>query len=395
MTWRACIDSFLVMLAAYATHPDRSRGRLVVEPESTTRTPFQRDRDRIVHSGAFRKLQYKTQVFVFHVGDYYRTRLTHSLEVAQIARSISRMLGLNEDLAEAIALAHDLGHTPFGHAGETALNAELAGYGGFSHNDQTVRILTSLEQRYADFDGLNLTWECLEGVTKHNGPLEDPVSPTIAAINEAWDLQLASHPGPEAQVAALADDIAYNNHDIDDGLRAGLFVPEDLGEVPFVGEIFSKVAESRPGLHRRRLAHESIRRLIDLMVGDLLRETRARLDKLNPGNVEEIRRAGDPVVAFSGRMTDNNRHLRSFLMRRMYRHYQVNRETAKAARLVGDLFQAFVDRTDTLPPDWQDAASAAVDDGARARVVADYIAGMTDRYALLEHRRLFDLSDRY
>lgn len=382
------------MLTAYATHPDRSRGRLVVEPESETRTPFQRDRDRIVHSGAFRKLQYKTQVFVFHVGDYYRTRLTHSLEVAQIARSISRSLGLNEDLAEAIALAHDLGHTPFGHAGEAALDAEMQPHGGFRHNDQTVRILTRLEQRYADFDGLNLSWECLEGVTKHNGPLTGPISPEIGAINDKWDLELDTQPGPEAQVAALADDIAYNNHDIDDGLRAGLFQPDDLADVPFVGEIFAQVAERYPGLQRPRLAHESIRRLIDRTVDDLLTETRARLAGLRPGNVEEIRRSADPVVAFSAEMSENNRQLRAFLMRRMYRHYQVNRETAKAARLIGDLFRLFADRPDTLPTDWQESALAAVDDDARARVVADYIAGMTDRYALLEHQRLFDLRDR-
>ena len=382
------------MLASYATHPNRSRGRLVSEPESATRTPFQRDRDRIVHSGAFRKLQYKTQVFVFHVGDYYRTRLTHSLEVAQIARSISRSLSLDEDLAEAIALAHDLGHTPFGHAGERALDAEMAAHGGFQHNDQTVRVLTSLEQRYADFDGLNLSWECLEGVAKHNGPLTDAAPPSVAALDRAWDLQLGSHPGPEAQVAALADDIAYNNHDIDDGLRAGLFTVDDLAEVPFVAAIFAQVQAHYQNLHRRRLVHESIRRLINQMVADVVVETQSRLSALNPKNVEEIRRADQPVVAFSSGMAENNRQLRSFLMRRMYRHYQVNRETAKAARLVGKLFRLFNARPDTLPTDWQQAALNA-DDGGRARVVADYIAGMTDRYALLEHQRLFDLRERH
>ena len=382
------------MLAAYATHPDRSRGRLVPEPESATRTPFQRDRDRIVHSGAFRKLQYKTQVFVFHVGDYYRTRLTHSLEVAQIARSISRSLGLDEDLAEAIALAHDLGHTPFGHAGERALDAEMAAYGGFQHNDQTIRILTALEQRYAAFDGLNLSWECMEGVAKHNGPMTDAVSPTLADLNEIWDLELGAHPGAEAQVAAMADDIAYNNHDIDDGLRAGLFKVDDLAEVPFVAAIFSDVRSKYPGLHRRRLVHESIRRLISQMVADVVVETQSRLSALNPRNVEEIRLADQPMVAFSSGMAENNRQLRSFLMRRMYRHYKVNRETAKAARLVGTLFRLFNERPDTLPTDWQEAA-LDTDDRGRARVVADYIAGMTDRYALLEHQRLFDLRDRH
>ncbi|MEO1225825.1 MAG: deoxyguanosinetriphosphate triphosphohydrolase [Pseudomonadota bacterium] len=382
------------MLAAYATHPDRSRGRLVPEPESATRTPFQRDRDRIVHSGAFRKLQHKTQVFVFHVGDYYRTRLTHSLEVAQIARSISRSLDLDEDLAEAIALAHDLGHTPFGHAGERALDAEMAAYGGFQHNDQTIRILTTLEQRYADFDGLNLTWECMEGVAKHNGPLTDAVSPTLAELNEIWGLELGAHPGAEAQVAALADDIAYNNHDIDDGLRAGLFTVDDLAEVPFVAAIFAEVQSKYPDLHRRRLVHESIRRLINQMVSDVIVETQSRLSALNPRNVEEIRLADQPMVAFSSRMAENNQQLRSFLMRRMYRHYQVNRETAKAARLVGTLFRLFNERPDTLPTDWQEAA-LDTDEGGRARVVADYIAGMTDRYALLEHQRLFDPQDRH
>jgi dGTPase len=382
------------MLADYATHPDGSRGRRVAEPESTTRTPFQRDRDRIVHSGAFRKLQYKTQVFVVHEGDYYRTRLTHSLEVAQIARSICRSLDLNEDLAEAVSLAHDLGHTPFGHAGEEALDAEMAAHGGFQHNDQTVRILTLLEQRYAGFDGLNLTWEALEGVAKHNGPLTDPVAPTIAEIDRAWCLDLTTHPGPEAQVAALADDIAYNNHDIDDGLRAGLFGPDDLATVPFVGEIFARVSEKHPGLPHRRLAHESIRRLIDLMVGDLITETSARLARISPRNIEEIRHAGEPVVAFSAGMAENNRQLRSFLMQRMYRHYQVNRETTKAARVIRDLFGLFAERPDTLPTDWQEARSAAANDDGRARVVSDYIAGMTDRYALLEHQRLFDLHGR-
>ncbi|MEM7446598.1 MAG: dGTP triphosphohydrolase, partial [Pseudomonadota bacterium] len=317
----------------------------------------------------------------------------HSLEVAQIARSISRSLWLNEDLAEAVSLAHDLGHTPFGHAGEWALNEEMAPHGGFRHNDQTLRILTRLEQRYAAFDGLNLTWECLEGVAKHNGPLNPPISQTIAAINEGWDLELDTQPGPEAQVAALADDIAYNNHDIDDGLRAGLFSPADLADVPLVGDVFARVLKDYPNLGRRRLAHESIRRLLDQMVSDLLAETGRRLDTLSPSNVEEIRLAGEPVVAFSDGMSENNRQLRSFLMRRMYRHYQVNRETTKAARVVRDLFRLFNERPDTLPTDWQDEALAASSDDDRARVIADYIAGMTDRYALIEHQRLFDLRD--
>jgi len=264
-----------VFRAPYASDPETSRGRLHPEPEHAMRSPFQRDRDRILHSSAFRRLKHKTQVFVYHEGDHYRTRLTHSLEVAQIARTIARVLGLNEDLAEALALAHDLGHTPFGHAGEEALNAEMAPYGGFSHNDQTLRILTRLEHGYAEFDGLNLTWEALEGTAKHNGPLlgagvEKPVPPSIVEYDGKHKLELDTYPGPEAQIAAHSDYIAYNNHDIDDGLRAGLFAVADLVEVPLVGPVFDEVARHYPGLEESRLIHESIRRLIDLMVRDLV-----------------------------------------------------------------------------------------------------------------------------
>lgn len=385
--------------AAYATPPEETRGRLVAEPESASRDPFQRDRDRIVHSGAFRKLQYKTQVFVYHVGDYYRTRLTHSLEVAQIARSISRSLGLTEDLAEAIALAHDLGHTPFGHAGEDALNAALGAAapeaGGFDHNDQTVRVLTLLEQRYAGFDGLNLCWETLEGVVKHNGPLVPlaegrALPPAIAALTRLWDLELDSQPGPEAQVAALADDIAYISHDIDDGLRANLFTIDELKAAsPLVGALFDLVDGGHPGLHRRRRVHEVIRRLIDRLVGDLVAETRRRLAALAPSGVVAIRAAPGPVVGFPQATGAAVQALRGFLFQRMYRHYEVNRETSRARRVVRDLFAQFLDEPNTLPPEWQEAALAG-DRAVRARVIADYIAGMTDRYALLEHRRLFD-----
>ena len=389
------VASLAAMLAPYACTPETSRGRLHPEPESPTRTPFQRDRDRIIHSGAFRKLEYKTQVFVFHVGDYYRTRLTHSLEVAQITRSICRHLRLNEDLAEAVALAHDLGHTPFGHAGEEALNAEMAAHGGFQHNDHTLRILTRLERRYAEFDGLNLTWETLEGVVKHNGPLLSdmlaPLPPTIAAVNAEWDLELGSHAAAEAQVAALADDIAYNNHDIDDGLRAGLFSLDDLAEVPLIGGIVAEVRQRYPGLERRRLIHESVRRMIDRMVGDALAETGRRLDALAPGSADDIRQSAQPVVGFSEAMQGSDRALRAFLFGRMYRHYQVNRETSKARRVVCDLFRLFVAEPHCLPTEWYQTAAAAGEAG-RARVVADYIAGMTDRYALVEHQRLFDLS---
>jgi dGTPase len=392
-------DCFHDRLAPYACNPADTRGRLVAEPESPTRSCFQRDRDRIVHSGAFRRLKHKTQVFVYHEGDYYRTRLTHSLEVAQIARSISRTLSLNEDLAEAVALAHDLGHTPFGHAGEDALNACMEPYGGFAHNDQTLRILTRLERRYAEFDGLNLTWEAVEGVVKHNGPLL-PLLPgfrlptTIAAFQGDWDLELHTNPGAEAQVAALADDIAYNNHDIDDGLRAGLFAVEEVAELPLVGPIIRDVCDRYPGLERSRLIHETVRRMINAMVVDLVTETRRRLAEHKPGSAAELRTLPLAMVSFSEGMLEAQRPLRAFLRQRMYRHYRVNREMSKCKRVVRALFQLFMDEPNTLPTEWQrDIAKAGgdADLAVRARHVADYIAGMTDRYALAEHDRLFDL----
>jgi len=384
-------------LAPYACHPQDSRGRLHGEAESPVRSPFQRDRDRIIHSTAFRRLKHKTQVFVYHEGDHYRTRLTHSLEVSQIARTISRALGLNEDLAEALALAHDLGHTPFGHAGEEALHGCMKNFSGFDHNAQTLRILTKLEQRYAEFDGLNLTWETLEGVVKHNGPLlrndKKPLSNNslplpIKEFNEEFDLELTSYASAEAQVAALSDDIAYNNHDIDDGLRAGLFSPDDLADVPLVGPVFAEVARRYPGLERQRLIHESVRRVIDLMVADLLTETRSRLNAAAPASAAAIRALDHPVVAFSTTMTANDKALKSFLFNRMYRHYKVNRMTAKAKRVVRDLFTQFFDDPDCLPDEWRARADGA-GTPRTARVVADYIAGMTDGYALREHSRLF------
>jgi dGTPase len=371
---------------------------LVSEPESSTRTPHQRDRDRIIHSAAFRRLKYKTQVFVYHEGDYYRTRLTHSLEVAQIARSISRALSLNEDLAEALALAHDLGHPPFGHAGEEALDEAMKPFGGFDHNAQTLSILTRLEQRYAEFDGLNLTWETLEGVVKHNGPLvgdnaKGPVPESILVYNGLQDLELDTWPSIEAQVAALSDDIAYNNHDIDDGLRAGLFTIEDLGDIPLVGPTFRAVEAKYPGIERPRLIHESIRRLIDHMVNDLLAETRRRLAESKPRSSEDIRRVGRPVVAFSDEMRQNDRALRTFLFARMYRHFRVNRMTSKARRVVRELFSIFLAEPECLPTEWFHLAGPP-GSAKTARVVTDYIAGMTDRYALDEHRRLYDVHDR-
>ena len=383
-----------VAVAPYASRPEASRGRLHAEPESPTRTPFQRDRDRIVHSTAFRRLEYKTQVFVNHEGDHYRTRLTHSLEVAQIARSVSRALGLNEDLAEAVALAHDLGHTPFGHAGEEALDEAMRPYGGFEHNDQTLRLLTSLERRYADFDGLNLTWETLEGTVKHNGPLvggarSKPVPSTIAAYVERHDLELDTWPSAEAQVAALADDIAYNNHDIDDGLRAELFAVADLDEVPLVGPVFREVRARYPKLEGTRLIHESIRRLIDRMAGDLIEETRRRVKAAQIASAEEVRKRGAATVAFSDAMHANDKALKEFLFERMYRHYRVNRMSSKARRIVGELFRLLHREPQCLPTEWRQQTDGP-ETPVTARVVADYIAGMTDRFALDEHARLFD-----
>jgi dGTPase len=382
--------------APYASNPEASHGRLYPETESPTRSVFQRDRDRIIHAAAFRRLKYKTQVFVYHEGDNFRTRLTHSLEVSQIARSVSRVLGLNEDLAEALALAHDLGHPPFGHAGEEALHESMKNFGGFDHNAQTLRILTLLEHRYAEFDGLNLTWETLEGVVKHNGPIlrrtdgEGALPRGIAEYNRLHDLHLTTFAGGEAQVAAISDDIAYNNHDIDDGLRAGLFSVDDLEEVPLAGPVFRIVRDKYPGLENSRLIHESVRRMINLMVDDLIAETRRRLADAKPKSVEDIRALSAPVVAFSETMRANDRALKDFLFQRMYRHYKVNRMTSKARRVVHDLFALFLAEPGCLPEQWQ-----PLTDGpgktATAVAVADYIAGMTDRFALEEHQRLFDV----
>ena len=385
-------------LAPYAADPRQSRGRLVEEPESPTRTPFQRDRDRVIHSAAFRRLEYKTQVFVFHEGDHYRTRLTHSLEVAQIARSIARALRLDEDLAEAVALAHDLGHPPFGHAGEDALRDAMSPYGGFNHNAQTLRIVTRLEQRYAAFDGLNLTWETLEGVAKHNGPLlvkgqTRQLPEGIAEYAERQDLQLHSWPSAEAQVAALSDDIAYNNHDIDDGLRAGLFEVAELLELPLVGAAFAEVMRQHPGLDRPRLANEAIRRLVTAMVDDVLAETRRRVDAATLDSADAVRWLGRPLVGFSAEMRAHDGALRAFLMEHMYRHYRVNRMTSKARRLVADLFGLLLNEPECLPTEWRRLAGPP-GSSETARVVTDYIAGMTDRFALDEHRRLFDYQAR-
>jgi dGTPase len=371
---------------------------LFSEPESATRTAFQRDRDRIIHSGAFRRLKYKTQVFVYHEGDNYRTRLSHSLEVAQIARSISRVLGLDEDLAETLALAHDLGHTPFGHAGEDALDACMANFMGFDHNAQTLRIVTKLEHRYAEFDGLNLTWETLEGLVKHNGPvitaatrLED-LPRALLEYAETQDLELATFAGPEAQVAALADDIAYNNHDIDDGLRAGLFTIDDLLALPHVGDAFRAVMDRYPTLETTRVIHESVRRLIGSMIGDVIVETRRRIAAADPKSAADVRALKHALVGFSEAMSTHNATLKNFLFERMYRHYRVNRSMSKAKRIVRDLFELLHGEPELLPPEWQLGCDGKL--GVKsARRVCDYIAGMTDKFAIEEHRRLFDLED--
>ncbi len=380
-------------LAPYACHSARSLGRRYSEPSSRLRSPYQRDRDRIVHSTAFRRLEYKTQVFVNHEGDHFRTRLTHTLEVAQIARTIARALGLEEDLAEAVALAHDLGHSPFGHAGEDALNQALGRFGGFDHNAQTLRVITFLERRYAGFDGLNLTWETLEGVVKHNGPMTDRIPTYVAAYSAEHDLDLGTYPSAEAQVAALADDIAYTNHDLDDGLRAGLFTIDDLRDLALVGPRLAEVKERHPGLERPRLIHESLRRLIDAMVVDLVGESERRLARLRPRDAAAIRALDEPVIGFSPAMAQPLQELRGFLHRHMYNHYKVKRMSLKARRVVAELFDGLLAQPDCLPPDWQ-ARAGVPGDAATAEAIGDYIAGMTDRFALDEHDRMFKLTNR-
>ncbi len=382
--------------AIYATNPSSSRGRFYDAPPSQTRTPFQRDRDRIIHATAFRRLKQKTQVFVAHEGDHYRTRLTHSLEVAQIARSVARTLGLDEDLAEALALAHDLGHPPFGHAGEDQLDECMAEFEGFDHNAQTLRVVTKLERRYPLFDGLNLTWEMLEGLIKHNGPLIttdvnfEHLPAAFRDFPHLSALELDTFAGPEAQVAALADDIAYNNHDIDDGLEAGLFTIEDLLPLPIVGDAFRGVLAEHPALDAARVKHEAVRRLIGVWISDLVQETRRRIDDAQPQSAADIRQLDAPIVAFSHDLEARQRALRAFLFERMYKHYKVNRVRAQAKRVLKDLFQQFQDEPSTLPPPWR-ADAEQVTGARRARLVCDYIAGMTDNFAIEEHRRLFDL----
>jgi dGTPase len=374
--------------APFAVRPAESRGRLFGERESATRTPYQRDRDRIIHSTAFRRMKHKTQVFVQHEGDYYRTRLTHSLEVAQIARSLARVLALDEDLAETVALAHDLGHTPFGHAGEEALSAATASIGGFDHNAHALRLVTKLEHRYAEFDGLNLTWETLEGLVKHNGPLKAPLAAPIASFDARWPLDLQTWPSLEAQVAALSDDIAYVNHDIDDGLRAGLFSLADLGEAPLAGGQASEIEKRWPDLELSRFTGELVRTLIGSLVDDLLAETRRRIAAAQPSSADWVRRHPGAMVGFSPAMETQLRALKAFLFERMYRHPRVMTTMNRAKDVVAELFEAFSRDPLLLPEDWA-ARCGAPGDPVTGGVVRDYIAGMTDNFALSEYRRIF------
>ncbi|HCR94120.1 MAG: deoxyguanosinetriphosphate triphosphohydrolase [Oceanicaulis sp.] len=382
------------MRAPYACDPAKSRGRHHPQPESAMRSAFQRDRDRIIHSSAFRRLKEKTQVFVAHEGDAYRTRLTHSLEVSQIARTLARALQVDEDLAEASALAHDLGHPPFGHSGEDALSESMVDFGGFDHNAQTLRVVTKLETRYPEFEGLNLAWETLEGVVKHNGPLmqagDDPkVLPWGFRAYPGWQaLELHTHAGIEGQIAALSDDIAYNNHDIDDGLRSGILKIEQLMDLPLVGDVFRRCRARYPDISENILIHEAVREMIGLMVADVLDETRRRLKDSGADSPEAVRRLDRPMVSFSDGMTESLAAVRRFLYANMYLHYKVKRMKEKGKMVVRDLFAAFLSDPMLLPTELQREAGGAGEE-ATARVVCDYIAGMTDRYAIEEHRKLF------
>ncbi|WP_372887413.1 deoxyguanosinetriphosphate triphosphohydrolase [Shimia sp.] len=376
------------MRAPYASDPTTARGRRVAEEESTFRSCFQRDRDRIIHSSAFRRLKHKTQVFVEHEGDYYRTRLTHSIEVAQVARTISGALGLNQELVEAVALAHDLGHTPFGHTGEDALDALMQPYGGFDHNAQAIRIVTSLERHYAEFDGLNLTWETLEGIAKHNGPVLGDLPYALADYNALHDLELGTYASAEAQVAALADDIAYNNHDLHDGLRAGLFSEEDIGALPIIGDAYAEVDRAYPGLDPIRRRHEALRRVFGVMVADVIDTSRMLLRDSGAQSASDVRNNGAPVIQFSTALWSDLKEIRRFLFTRMYRAPSVMVKRAEVTQVVEELFPLFLSDTALLPRKWQADLADARDQTHVARIVSDYLAGMTDRYALQEHARL-------
>lgn len=372
------------MLANYACDPKNSRGRLVNEHESEHRSPFQRDRDRIIHSTAFRRLKHKTQVFVAHEGDHFRTRLTHTIEVGQVARTIASTLGLNQELTEAVALAHDLGHTPFGHNGEDVLADCMKPYGGFDHNAQALKIVTSLERHYAEFDGLNLTWETLEAIAKHNGPVRGSLPFALEDYNKTYDLELGSFASAEAQAAAIADDIAYNNHDLDDGLRVGLFTVDDLLDLPLVGDCFHEVDAKYPLLEQQRRRHEALRRVFGTMVQDVISESQKRIIKLAPNSAQDIRNHTAPVIQFSDTLFAQLKEIRAFLFTRMYRHDDVNKMRHDTGFVVKKLFDAYMSNP-TLLPERRRPRNA--DKTALARAVADYIAGMTDRFAFQEHEK--------
>ena len=377
------------MRAPFASDPETARGRRVREEESTFRSCYQRDRDRIIHASAFRRLKHKTQVFVEHEGDYYRTRLTHSIEVAQVARTIAGALGLNGELTEAVALAHDLGHTPFGHTGEDALHALMAPYGGFDHNAQAIKIVTSLERHYAEFDGLNLTWDTLEGIAKHNGPVVGDLPYALAEYNDLHDLELHTHASAEAQVAALSDDIAYNNHDLHDGLRAGLFSEADIANLPLIRPAYAEVDRLYPETDSYRRRHEALRRVFGMMVSDVIETSRAHLERSGATSAADIRHLGRPVIRFSDQMWQDIREIRAFLFKRMYRAPSVMEKRAEVTKIVEDLFPLFLEKPDLLPRHWaRQIEEAAQDRTTLARMVSDYIAGMTDRYAYAEHARL-------
>ena len=369
-------------LARHACDPSRSRGRLHPEEESAFRSCFQRDRDRIIHSSAFRRLKHKTQVFIEHEGDYYRTRLTHSIEVAQVARTIAGALGLNAELTEALALAHDLGHPPFGHTGEDALGRLMAPHGGFDHNAQAIRIVTRLERHYAEFDGLNLTWETLEGLAKHNGPVTGALPWALADYTARHDLELHTHASAEAQVAAISDDVAYNHHDLHDGLRAELFSTDELAELPILRDCFAEVDRTYPGLNYYRRRHEALRRFFGVLVEDVIAVARARLAEIDPASVEDIRGAGRSVIRFSDPLFRDLKVIRDFLFQRMYRAPEVVAMRAEVTRVIDDLFPFLMAHPDRLPKQWRKDVEEAAGETALARIVSDYIAGMTDRFAI-------------
>lgn len=376
------------MAAPYATDPGQVRGRLFEEEESLFRSPFQRDRDRIIHASAFRRLKHKTQVFIEHEGDYFRTRLTHSIEVAQVARTVAAALELNVELTEAVALAHDLGHTPFGHTGEEALDTLMQPYGGFDHNAQALRIVTDLERHYAEWDGLNLTWETLEGIAKHNGPVTGDIPYALALYNEKHDLELHTHASAEAQAAALADDIAYNNHDLHDGLRAELFGTDELAQLPVLQDCFAEVDKKFPGLNYYRRRHEALRRFFGILVEDVIVVSRRNLAELAPASVHDVRHAGRMMVQFTPALWQDLKVIRKFLFTRMYRAPVVVEMRVAVTQMINELFPFFMEHPDELPKQWRKDVACAGSETALARIVSDYIAGMTDRFAIQEHRRL-------